>query len=284
MADMSVKITDNSSIKINDGSTIKIREDSALNVLKVQNIAPVATHIKEINHIDPILVDAFHVNEIKNIEPIRIEKFSVTNLPTVNMSVRQLPSVDLNIRRLPAVSVGTHQEFCVPSSYTLRARFLGIEFFRIHLDGQTSIIPQERFRREQGRTQNRSFPVTATAGNPAIPSICHETSTESCAPSLIHDHQPVEPHTQSPSHPASRPRGVGFRPTAFVLQAEAGGPSAAGGNHGPYHQGNRREGSDWSRGVEPGKAVSFGMPGMHFHIPESETDTTLSESCVSSGE
>lgn len=246
-----LKINDGSNITVNDGSKITIKDDSALSILKVQKIAPIATHIKEVNHIDPISIDAFHVNEIKNIEPIRVEKFNITNLPTVNMTVRQLPSVDLNIRRLPAVSIGTHQDFCVPSNYTVRARFLGIEFFRVHLDGQTSIIPQERFRREQGRTQNRSFPVTATAGNPAVPSICRETSTEVCPP--VAHHHPIN-HAQH-----------GMKKQ--ILQNKMDFSYAGKGN-----------------GVAEEDSISVRLPDMHFHFPEGSINQTHIESSVNSGE
>ncbi len=146
---------------------MKLSKGSELNL---RNVAPLAAHIKEINNIDPFTVDAFHVNEIKNIEPINIARFNVTDLPLMNMAVRQLPDVNFNVRKLPAVSVGTHQNFEIPSSYTLRAQLMGIEFLRLHLNGQTSVIPREKFRREKGKVDNRSYAVPATAGNPAIPS------------------------------------------------------------------------------------------------------------------
>lgn len=154
---------------------VKGTDQQPFYIQKVQNIAPIAAHIKEVNHIDPLTVESLDVSRVKNIEPLRIEKLNVTNLPTVNMSLRQIPPVELSIRRLPALSVGTHQIFDVPSHYTVRARLLGLEVLRVQLNGCTRIGPRELFRREQERTPERSFPVAATAGNPAIPSIHIET-------------------------------------------------------------------------------------------------------------
>ena len=163
-------------IKIKEAKNIdklRISELSNIDPLvisEVRHIAPAAIHIKELNHIDPLTIESLRINEIRNLDPIRVEKFNVTNLPTVNLSLRQLPSVDMNIRRLPPVSIGLHQDFCLPSSYTLRARLLGIEFLRLNLDGRTMLSPRDKIRREQSRTPAQSFPQVATAGNPAIPS------------------------------------------------------------------------------------------------------------------
>ena len=142
---------------------------------RIQRIAPVATHIKEINNIDPVSVDVFNVTEVRNIEPLRVQEFNITNLPNVNISLRQLPPVEMNIRRLPPVSVGFHQDIHVPSNYVVRMQLLGFEFLRVALDGQSHLLPRERFRREQERTHDRSFPEPAVAGNSAIPSHCVET-------------------------------------------------------------------------------------------------------------
>lgn len=205
-----LRITENSHMILDDGSQVLIkgREADPLYIRQVQNIAPVATHIKEVNHIDPITIDALFVNEVRNIEPISVDKFNVTNLPTVNLSVRQIPSVDLNIRRLPALSVGTHQEFHLPSCYTVRAQVLGIELFRIHLQGETKVVPRERFRREQDRLSHRSYPQVATAGNPAIPSHCREKG---------------DPAGAAFSGMASQPAAGGAN--AQPIMAAEGGPS-----------------------------------------------------------
>jgi hypothetical protein len=168
-----------------DGSNLEIRGTGKypLYIDALQNIAPIAAHIKEVNHIDPLSVESLFVSQVRNIEPLNIARFNVTNLPLVNLALRQIPAVDLNVRRLPAISVGLHQVFDLPSNYTVRARFLGFEVFRLQLSGCTRIEPRERYRREQERADNRSFPTVAAAGNPAIPSIRMEKSS-TCACSL----------------------------------------------------------------------------------------------------
>ena len=167
-----------------DGKTVEITgsKQGPLYINALQNIAPIAAHIKEVNHIDPLSVESLFVSQVRNIEPLNIAKFNVTNLPLVNLALRQIPAVELNVGRLPAVSLGTHQVFDLPSNYMVRARFLGFELFRIQLSGRTRIEPQERSRREQERADNRSFPTVATAGNPAIPSIRMEKETTYTAP------------------------------------------------------------------------------------------------------
>lgn len=187
-------------IKIKEAKNIeklRISELSNIDPLvisEVRHIAPAAVHIKELNHIDPLTIEALRINEIRNLDPIRVEKFNVTNLPTVNLSLRQLPAVDMNIRRLPPVSVGLHQDFCLPSSYTLRARLLGIEFLRLNLDGRTMISPRDKVRREQSRTPNQSFPQVATAGNPAIPSRAIDKGSRVVATPSPCPHKPSSPH------------------------------------------------------------------------------------------
>ena len=203
-----IKITDNSSLAVTgedghnpvhveiDGSTVEIKgtDKYPFYINALQNIAPIAAHIKEVNHIDPLSVESLFVSQVRNIEPLRITKFNVTNLPLVNLAVRQIPAVDLNVRRLPAVSVGTHQVFDLPSNYMVRARLLGFEVFRLQLSGRTRIEPQERFRREQEKADNRSFPTVATAGNSAIPSIRKEKDSTYTAPGVERHH----PMAQSP--------------------------------------------------------------------------------------
>src|SRR5512140_2795023 len=144
--------------------------------LRVQSVAPVAVHLKEVHQIDPLSIESLKIDQVANIDPIQVTRFNVTNLPTVNVCVRQLPTVHMSVGHLPAISVGTHQSFRVPSDYTVRAAVLGIELSPISLAGTTQIIPVEQARREQARVPARSQPLTATAGNPAIPSTCRETS------------------------------------------------------------------------------------------------------------
>ena len=171
--DSVVRLKEGSHIQVDDGSTVEVKGTKAhpFFLQEVQNIAPVAVHLKELNHIDPITVESLFVSQVRNIEPLQIEKLNITNLPLVNMALRQLPPVEMNIRHLPPVSIGLHQVFEMPSNYLLRAQFLGFEVFRINLSGRTRIAPTERFRQEQDRADNRSFPTVAAAGNPAIPSI-----------------------------------------------------------------------------------------------------------------
>ncbi|GAB4379513.1 MAG: hypothetical protein Kow0042_29010 [Calditrichia bacterium] len=257
---MDVKIKQSKNIE-----PIKIRELSNVEPLrieeisKVSKIAPIAAHIKEVNLIDPITVEPLKINEVKHIDPIRVEKFNVTNLPMVNLSVRQLPAVDLNIRRLAPVSIGMHQNFQIPSNYTVRAQVLGIELFRVHLNGQTCVIPRERFRREQGRSANRSFPEPTVAGNPAIPSIKKEKTVHytGCIPS---------------------PRNVRGR-----------GPSG-GGQPPPVHKMSAKStvsgiSSGFSRGAKssPAQRVSFHQPVANFSISSLKHKTRSGSSSVSSG-
>lgn len=207
-----ITIKDNSQILIKDGSTIEVKGTDAhpFYIEKLQNIAPIATHIKEVNQIDPISIESLYVSQVKNIEPLRIEKLNVTNLPLVNMALRQIPPVNLSIRDLPAVSIGTHQVFDLPSDYVVRAKVLGFEVLRVHLSGNTRIAPSERFPREQERADNRSFPTVATAGNPAIPSIRIEKDATCSGANPCHSGE---------GHPQSRPgihMGHGGFPTPGV--------------------------------------------------------------------
>ena len=195
---------------------LKIQELSNIDPLvisEIQHIAPAAVHIKELNHIDPLRIDSLRVNEVRNLDPIRVEKFNVTNLPTVNLSLRQLPAVDLNVRRLPPISVGLHQDFCLPSSYTLRARLLGIEFLRLNLDGHTKLSPRDKVRREERRTAPQSFPEVATAGNPGIPSHTIDKGSRVVSPPgpSCH-HSAPHPSHANPSYHATTSRGSASHP------------------------------------------------------------------------
>ena len=162
---------------------VEVEHVKDVEIEHVRHISPVAAHIKEINNIDPLSVDAFNVTEIRNIEPIRVQEFNITNLPNVNISLQQLPAVEMNVRRLPPVSVSLHQDIHIPSNYLVRMQLLGFEVFRVALSGESQLIPREKYRREQERTHQRSFPETAVAGNSAIPSQCREvavTEREGC--------------------------------------------------------------------------------------------------------
>lgn len=255
-----VKIVPGSELKIVDGSeiTVKGTPDHPFLIDKVAGIepirikTPIAAHIKEVNHIDPISIEALNVSEVKNIEPLKIEKFNVTNLPMVNMSLRQLPQIDMNVKKIPPLSIGTHQDFHVPSNYMVSGRILGIEFFRVRLDGQTMILPKERYRREQEMTPEKSFATPATAGNPAIPSLKSESS--SCV-----------------SYPPSM---CGPRGRAVVCEGgkTASGKASGTGGRPHYH------------GARKGDSISFGMPEMSFHIDRPVWPEACGSSAVSSGE
>jgi hypothetical protein len=251
-----ISITNGSVVRIREDSRLSLNDDSKLTIKsidQVKDIDPVAVHLKEVNHIDPLSIDALHVSEVKNIDPIEIAKFNVTNLPMVNVSLQKLPTVGIDVKSLPPVSVGTHQNFCVPSTYTLRARVLGIELMRLHLNGQTSIVPKERARREQARSDNKSFPVTSVAGNPAIPSHCEGSSGAS---------RECRPKGQIRGRSAANRTGVSSNTR----------PGAGG-----------RAGSTMIN-----TALSFGAPRATFQIPDQppakHAEQPISEHRVMSGE
>lgn len=148
---------------------IQVTHVKDVEIEKIQKIAPVATHIKEINNIDPLTVDTFNVSEIRNVEPLKVEKFDITTLPPVNVTLRQLPPVDMNIRKVPPLSVGLHQHFHIPSRYHVSGSVLGFELFRITLSGETTIVPRSGVHREVANNHAKSIGDTAAAGNPAIP-------------------------------------------------------------------------------------------------------------------
>lgn len=148
---------------------LRIREFSNVEPLRIGQIAPAAVHIKELNHIDPISVDSLSIDQIRNLDPVRVERFDVTSLPTVNVSLSRFPAMDVNLRRMPPIAVGLHQDFQLPSQYTVHARLLGFEVMRFHIHGTTGLSPRDRARREQVRTHERSHPDVAAVGNPAIP-------------------------------------------------------------------------------------------------------------------
>jgi hypothetical protein len=196
---------------------VEVEHVKDVEIEHVRHISPVAVHLKEINNIDPVSVEAFHVTEVRNVEPLRVREFNVTNLPTVNVSLRQLPAVDLNIRRLPPISVGLHQNLHIPSNYLVRMQFLGFEVLRVAFQGQSDVIPCGQQRREQARTHSRSFPETAVAGNPAIPSHCHEEGAVEPAAGAVSG--------SLSSTPYPSPRGglsFGAQPTSFSVAAPPG--------------------------------------------------------------
>jgi|GEM_PF-6862360 len=271
-----VTLTDDSIITIEDGSKLTLKDDSALTIKSidnVNNIDPVAVHLKEINLIDPLSIDSLHISEVKNIEPLQIDKFNVTNLPMVNVSLQKLPPVDINLKTLPPVSVGLHQNLCIPSNYTLRARLLGVELVRLHLSGTSTIVPKERARREQVRSDNKSFPVTSAAGNPAIPSHCDDACSDNYHGSVntmsatrhsgpATNKPKKQPHFQRRQPAMSQPENhIDNRGGVFAAQSKNCGM--------PDHLHD---------------SLSFGAPQAAFQIPEHSTDETLSEHRVMSGD
>jgi hypothetical protein len=144
-----------------------------LTIAGVEKIAPVGVHIKELNQIAPLFLD-----QVRNIDPLRIDHLNITQMPSLNLSLSQLPAVQINVGRVPTVGVALQQQLEMNSSYTIRARVLGLDLMRMELQGTTKIVPSACARREQSHSHERSFPDVAAAGNPAIPSKAIKCSTE----------------------------------------------------------------------------------------------------------
>lgn len=144
----------------------------------IKKIAPAAVHIKELNNIDPLTIESLRVDGVRNLEPLNVDSLNVTRLPMVNLSMASMPTMDLNVRRMPPLAIGLHQEFELPSNYTIHTRLLGFEIMRFDIHGSSRLVPRERARREQSHNHERSFPDVAAVGNPAIPNRCRETRAE----------------------------------------------------------------------------------------------------------
>ena len=274
MGNVSITANSHSFITLTKPSSLTLDKDSKL------RLYPLATQIKEVNHIDPLSIESMHVSEVKNIEPLQIAKFNVTNLPMVNVSLQKLPTVDFNVKTLPPISVGTHQNFCVPSDYTLRARVLGVELVRLHLNGKTSIIPKERARREQARSDNRSFPETSVAGNPAIPSHCESSSDGSCNPRP----QPVayNPTLQRPH--TELPQGY-IKPIERESNYAAGGNISADSSVAPNPSTiSSTSSSTTTNATTTKRALSFGAPSAAFQLPDQSVEHSMSEHRLMSGD
>ncbi len=161
---------------------LQITSLTGVEPVRIGQVAPAAVHIKELNHIDPISVESLRIDEVRNLDPVRVERFDVTYLPTVNLSLSRLPGVDLNVRRLPPVAVGVHQDFYLPSEYTVHAKLLGVEFLRLNIHGRTLVTPRDHARPERSRAHERSFADVSAIGNPAIPAKVVRRWTEVVAP------------------------------------------------------------------------------------------------------
>jgi hypothetical protein len=147
-------------------------------IKRVEKIAPAAVHIKELNNIDPLTIESLRVDSVRNLDPLNVDSLNVTHLPMVNLSMARMPTMELNIRRMPPLAIGLHQEFELPSNYTIHTRLLGFEIMRFDIHGSSRLVPREKARREQAHKHERSFPDVAAVGNPAIPNRCRETSAE----------------------------------------------------------------------------------------------------------
>lgn len=201
MADFSIDID-----KVANISAVTIK--SIDEIKKIDQIAPAAVHIKELNQIDPLTVESLRVDAARNIEPLKIDRLNVTHLPMVNLSLATLPQVDINIRRIPPLEVSLHQEFELPSRYTMHTRILGIELARLEIHGTTRVVPRDCARREVAHEHQRSFPEVAAAGNPAIPT----RRLETCA--------------VAETRPSTVPAAI--VPTAWLARAIAAVASVAG--------------------------------------------------------
>jgi hypothetical protein len=179
-------------------------------IRQVEAVAPIAVHIKELNQVDPLLIDSLRIDAVRNLDPLQVEELNVTRLPVVNLSVNQVPNVGLDVRRIPPVSIGVHQTFDMPSSYTARAEFLGFEVLRIHLQGRTRIVPRDCARREQAHAHERSFPEVAAVGNPAIPSFAEGCS--GYAPRKGHRHAGHGISVGTPRYSYGSARRPGVKP------------------------------------------------------------------------
>lgn len=161
-------------VTLNPVTIKEVDKIAPVTIAAVEKVAPVAVHVKELNQIEPLLIESLRVDRVREIDPLHVEKLNVTRLPVVNLSVSRVPQVELEVRRLPPVAIGIHQMFELPSQYTARARFLGFEVLRVEIAGNTRMIPRECARREQAHTHERSFADVAALGNPAIPSRLEE--------------------------------------------------------------------------------------------------------------
>ncbi len=206
MGDVKIKEVKN----ISDVTIDKIRK-----IEKIEKIAPAAIHVKELNHIDPISVESLRIDQVRNLDPVRVERLNVTHVPTVNLAMSRMPAMDVNVRRIPPVAIGLHQDFCLPSEYTVHARFLGIEFLRFNIHGQTMLKPQDRVRREQVRSHERSYAEVAAVGNPAIP----VTRTERCVESTtyIQCDAPAPKGAPANASPGCRGLSAGGAPSHFAV-------------------------------------------------------------------
>ncbi|HYM02056.1 MAG TPA: hypothetical protein VET85_03855 [Stellaceae bacterium] len=175
MADLSIDID---SVHNIDPVTLNPVTLNPITIHQIEKIAPAAVHIKELNQIDPLTIESLRVDGVRNLEPLNVDRLNVTHLPVVNLALGRLPEVEVNVGRVPPVAIALHQDFDLPSRYTVHARVLGLELARLEIHGSTRLVPRERARREQSRVHERSFPDVAALGNPAIATQRLETCVE----------------------------------------------------------------------------------------------------------
>lgn len=188
---------------------------------RIEKIAPTAVHIKELNQIDPLTIESLRVDCVRNLEPLMVDRLNVTHLPMVNLSLARMPTMDLNVRRMPPLAVGLHQEFELPSSYTIHTRLLGFEIMRFDIHGSSRLVPREKARREQSHSHERSFPDVAAVGNPAIPNRCRETGAETVV-------RPAAPPPCAAPAPGNRAPCNGLSATAPQFSFNLSGASRVG--------------------------------------------------------
>ena len=225
MVDVSVKEVDN----ISPVTIASIDKLAPLEISSIDKLAPVAVHIKELNQVDPLLIESLRVDRVQHVDPLAVDRLNITRLPVVNLSVNEVPEISLGVSRIPPVALAVQQCFNLPSDYTARARFLGFEVLRIHIQGCTRLVPQDQTRREQAHTHERSFPEVAPAGNPAIPSRLEERCAEAVP---IRAPRPPPATVRLATYPAPYPtqRAVG---TPGLGISNIGAPSPAWLSVGP---------------------------------------------------
>ena len=140
MADFSIDID---SVQNISPVTLNPVQLDPFTIQRVQNIAPVAVHIKEVNQIDPLTVESLRVDGVRSVEPLRVDRLNITNVPTVNLALDQLPSLSIDVRRVPSLAIGLHQQFDLPSRYTAHVRLLGFEVMRLQVHGCTQVQPRD---------------------------------------------------------------------------------------------------------------------------------------------
>jgi hypothetical protein len=182
MGDFSVKITevDNISTVPVDITSVPPVEISSID--RVQRIAPVAVHIKELNQVDPLLIESLRVDRVTNIDPVSVDRLNVTRLPVVNLSVNQVPGIAIDVKSIPPVAIALTQALDLTSDYMARGWLLGVEILRVRLTGTTQVTPRDCARREQFHNHEESFTRVVAAGNPAIPSRMEARSVTTAAP------------------------------------------------------------------------------------------------------